>query len=247
MDNNSKKASSLGSTLVEVGVAGVLIILILSTLNYFGILPLSSNFKFLSFLPTQTKSSSLFLSPNSGVGKRGNNALSNVVTRVLVRPIEPKKLVNGTDNFLFAPIASSSVKIKDNIRIDMELTNVQGSSATQGSSLVFRNSFKYQDSKYRHLRVFYYPKNKVWILEARSKNKSQFFTLKKENAKGPNFAKVGLIVNPSGKSVTLLVAGKRNKTIVLADSLYDSGKVMNSSVQIAPHSELDIYGLYYQY
>src|SRR3989338_2164785 len=53
MDNNSKKSSPVRSVLSEIGIAALLVVLILCTLNYFRILPVSQSFPILSFLPQQ--------------------------------------------------------------------------------------------------------------------------------------------------------------------------------------------------
>ncbi len=243
MDKAQKTA--LTSLLVEVGIAAVLVLLILLTLNYFNILPLSSTFSFLSFLPQQTQSGVNNLSQLSGTSGPGIN------TRSVIFPSSPQKIANGSDKVLFTLVKNSFVKPTGTLRIDAELVDSRGvlgkGTATEASGLTFKNNLKFQDSNYRHLRIFYLPKGQNWLLESRENNASKFAILKHLIPTSLNFIKATLFIDAEGKAVTVLVDGRKSKTIQLQSSLYAGGNQMNIMAQVAPQSELDMYGLYYQY
>jgi len=233
MDGNKKTA--VQGLIIEAGIAGFLVILILITLNYFNILPISDSFSFLSFLPRQGAAG---VQVQNGSGTR---------MKLVVRPVNPLLSANGTKNTLFTPIASSSVNVTRQFRIETEVSDNGGKASTLGGGLTIKNTKKFSDNDYRHLRIFYYPKNKNWLLEARSKNKSQFFFLTRAPLKGANFEKITLIVNSKGDGVTVLVPGIPERTFKLNDSLYDAGSQLNALISTPSKSEFDLYSLSYEY
>jgi hypothetical protein len=248
MDNNQGKSSPLGSVITEIIIAAVLVILILGTLNYFSILPLSQSFPFLSFLPQQSGITQLQKTEQSVSSSSGSGTISILPNlRAVVQAVEPQKITNSSASASYKFLPKSGIKISGPLRIDMEVGAVTNSvKASDSDGLMFNNGLKYENKDFRLLRVFYYPKDKNWAIETRANNKSQYSFLAKA-PKGTNFLKITLLISSDGKSITVLTPGAKSKTIPFSDSLYAAGKQMNIATQVAPNSELDIYSLYYQY
>ncbi len=230
------------ATIVVEGLVVVLLsVLILATLNYFNILPISQNLRFLSFLPQQTriqvtnKPSALLPNGTSGT------------IRTLVRPVTPLLISNDKNEYLYVPIQNSEIEVNGQIRIDAELMD-NSTSDSSTSGIIFRNGIKPDDAGYQHLRVFYNPKDQNWLLEHKDNNKAQYYGISPKNDDPQfNFRRISLILSEDGKTITLLISGVPGKTITLLNSMFLPSNKMNMMAGVAPGSELNIYGLYYQY
>ncbi len=248
MDNKPKN-STLSAFFLEVGIAAVLVILILGTLNYFGIIPLSKSFPFLSFLPSQSQGQNYLgqfgLAPNQPNSKVLPNLNGKTIrTRGIVIPTSPKTFVNNGSTILYSPIASGGAKFTRQARVDVELTVNNGAS---GSGILFTNGKKFADKDYKAFRIFHNGEKNNWQAEYRSQNKSTYTMLVKSTSKGNEFRKIAFIISANGKVFTIFVSGVPSKIIQLSDSFYGAGQQIFASVQVAPKSELEINSLYYQY
>src|SRR3989344_5994790 len=124
MDDSSKKnsLSILGAGLTEILIALLLVAGILATLNYFNIIPVSDIVPALSFLPKQ-ESGNLGSSNLGGTSETGSPAQNQAIkTMAVVQSNNLQKYTNKGEEMLFEPIASSSVQVRQLLRIDVELS-----------------------------------------------------------------------------------------------------------------------------
>lgn len=243
MDN--KNSFTFAGLFGEITIVIVLVLTILTTLNYFKIIPLSSTFPFLSFLPQQQKIQ--FKTPIS-ISSPPATLNRSITSRLLISPLENKIFNNKTINNQYIGVNKSAIKPTNSLRIDVEMSvSLLDNDATGSSGLIFKNNFPYEKQEYRHVRMFYYAKAKNWLLEFRSQGKSNYFLIAKAPTNGVNFIKFALLIDKKGKNITAIVPGVSSRTFKLADSLYANSRQMNMFAQVAPHSQLNIYSLSYQY
>lgn len=239
---NEKKKSFLSAVLLEVSIIAVLVIGILVTLNYFRIIPLSATFPYFSFLPAQNAIQLNTSNPSqpSSVSEQSGTAESVLLA-------SQKKIDNPGTKYLYASLNRSKISVAGTITLKGNF-GISVEESTNISGIIFSNGLDYIDDDYKNLSLFYFPKGKNWTLEYRAKGKSEYFPLiggrQKDN--GITFS---MSVDNEGKTLSISLSDlvdNKVKTIHLPSSLYENGREMTIFSQVAPGSELNIYGLRYE-
>lgn len=238
---SSKPASLFTMGRAELVVTVLLIALILATLNYFSLIPLSETFPSFSFLPklkTQQKKPTQLQS----------NTQKTPTIQYLVAPNNPKTFSNNTSDFLYEVFPNESIRVLGPITIAVELTVEDDSkNGNKSSSYMFDNGlYQSLNKDYRFLRVFYYAPDKNWAVEYYYGGESKFLSLISVGS-GEIYGKFVLSISSDGKEVKITLPTGQEKTFALPDSLYTATNKMRSIIQVAPTSEVSVISLSYQY
>jgi hypothetical protein len=245
MNHNSR--SNLPLIVVEIVVVSVLVTLILSTANYFRVVPLSEFFPLFSFLPTQAQVTDLTTGRGVSNDPQISSGASSIRVRQIIGASDPLVIKNSSKEAVFSDIEKSHIEPDGQLRVDMELSiafDASGSDTVSG--LYFKNNFPHDSPLRKDLRVFYSYKDNNWVLEFRSDGKSSFFTLTKDSGKDKSI-RVSLIISADGRNITALVPDTRGSIFQLKDSIYSNGNQMSMLLHVPPHSSLTVFSAYYQY
>ncbi len=226
MDSNLKARGIV----IEVIVGIILIIFIAIALNYFNVV----NLPFLSSLPTRSENSS---------GANSANSLDEARSTIapVIVPSSPFTSQNTTGKSQYKVLPNGGIKVTGELTLDTEIK--ANTTNNDSSGIMFTNSFKYEDSNFRMIRLFN-DKSNNWSLEFRSKGKSEYFFIKKGIT---NVDKFFVKISKDGRSVQVFSTGDVNQVFKLSSSLYDTSEQMFSTIQVAPNSQIDIFSLYYEY
>lgn len=248
-----KKSSQSFWSILEVGTLEIvsiifLVVAILFTLNYFNIIPLSNTFSFLSFLPQQGQvrlpsSSSKRLSTVSPSPKK------TPTIQYLVTPNDPKKFTNNSSEYHANPIPNSEVKVLGSMRIEIEMAiemSEQVRKSSDSSALLFHNGLSNSKKDYRFLRLFYWPRAKSWMLHFQYAGKSEYLSLLPVPF-GKVYGKFVLNISSDGRQVDIFLPTGEQKTLRLPTSLYATTNKMQSTIQVAPQSRVEVSSFSYQY
>lgn len=241
---HSKFASLFTIGKAELVVTVLLIALILATLNYFSLIPLSETFPSFSFLPklkTQQKKSP----PSKAITQKAPTI------QYLVAPNNPKTFSNNEDQYVYNPLENSSIRVMGPVRIDIEMTvsklTEAKENASTSSSLMFDNGlYQSLNKDYRFLRLFYSAPHKNWALEYYYGGRSKFLPLLSVGS-GEIYGKFILSISSDGKNVKITLPTGEQKALDLPDSLYTATNKMRSMIQVAPFSQITLHSLSYQY
>jgi hypothetical protein len=232
------KQSVVAAFIVEGVIVLVLVTAILVTLNYFGIVPLSRTFSFLSFLPSQTRIQSGSLSRNVQNQVPRNQGTSAGQQKSVITSESPMVVENTAKEFKYEPVKNGFINPRGELTIEADLT--VGENVGGGTGIVFTNGLGFDDDNRRSLGLYFYPKDGNWLIEYRANNKSEYRGIKVTQ----KAAKFKLIVGPLGKSV-LVTSGSDSVNFQFSSSLYDAGKQMRMGSQVGPNSTLTINSLTY--
>ena len=244
-----KKGSGLSSVITEVAIAAVLVVLILGTLNYFAILPLSKTFPFLSFLPAQSTQGEP-KTGNQGQQTRTNQNQGRASqVRQLIVPSDVKTFANSTSEYKYNPIKDGGIKVAGPVRINVEIgidLVPSDQKASDSSGLIFGNGLAKSQKDFRFLRLFLWPPGKGWGLEYHYAGKSEFYSLLSMPT-GEIYGRFSILISGNGKQVTVTTPTFEQKTFNLPESLYTTTNQMDSSIQVAPGQTVTVSLLNYQY
>ncbi len=245
-----KKGSGLSSVITEVAIAAVLVALILGTLNYFAILPLSNTFSFLSFLPQQSIGVKPQTRGNQGQqATTGQNQGRTSQVRQLIVPSDVKTFSNPTSEYKYNSIKDNGIKVTGPVRINVEMgvdLAPSAQKASDSSGLIFGNGLAKSKKDFRFLRIFYWPPSKNWSLQYQYGEKPEFFNLLSMPT-GEIYARFSILISGNGRQVTVTLPTLEQKTFNLPDSLYTATNQMGSSIQVAPGQTVTVSSLNYQY
>lgn len=238
------KSAAIKGMLIEISVAGMLVILILGTLNYFNILPLSQTFPFLSVLPSQQKAQ---VSNNPSIIQRqsSNSPQSATVPaiKVLVESTSPKKFSNSASQTSIKYLEDSYVLANYNrsLGIDIDMTISGSSSSSSGISLgenIYSNSLP-------RISLYYFSQANSWLLSEDNAGEKKYTTLAKVEKDSIINGKFTLLISRDGKTIKVQPPAGNNITINLSRSLYGSKRSLTITTLVAPNSSLNLNYLRY--
>lgn len=232
---NEKKTSPLKFAIGEVLVVISLCFLIIVTLNYFKILPLSENFGFLAGLPQQSTSSS----PQGGKPK--GDISDQIFVRSVVMPFRPLIIKNTSTQTESQYVATSTAKLyKSSINVQMVVAD---KSDTTGIS--FANDKKYTTKEYRSLQIFRDIKSQNWMLQYITGSDSTY-TYLTSSYNGNDFKNFTIMIENNGRNLTILSPSFVSKKITLPSSFYEFGNNIHASANVGPGATFTIFSLTYQ-
>lgn len=236
-------------SVAEIIFVLLLVVLVLTTLNYFKIISLSKTFPFLSFLPSITSENlkqDRTTKPTSSINRNSN-------IKTIITPNAPKTVNNTASEYLYITLPDGAVKVAGGIRIDVELYIEMGEatkSSSDSSAFLFTNGLARSRGDFRFLRLFFWPPAKEWTVLYHHEGTNQYskpiLIVSKEPA-DKAYGKFSLIISRDGKSVTTISPTGEQKILQLDDSLYTTTNQMFSAVQVAPNSKITIISLSYQH
>jgi len=149
----------------------LLCIIIVGTLNYFNILPLSSKFALFSFLPHQGEQIQNSMVTSSPVSKKIPEQ------QQVISPDKPMTFSNDKNSDDRLSIPDSNIRVLKDLQIDVEFSNTKTnqtpSNATAG--YIFDNDLPADNKNLRLLYLFYYFSTNTWNLEYLYDGKTIFF------------------------------------------------------------------------
>lgn len=249
MNGTQEKKSSQGFlSFLQVGVLeaifiALLVAIIIVTLNYFNVVPLSRTFSLLSFLPQQKDTSpqkSLLVGTPPTITKGGPTI------HYLITPNDPKKFTNDTSEYKHTVISDSTIKVRGELGIDIEIgIDLAGEKSSQSSGFQFTNALP---SEKDSITLFLYllPSGREWGIQYRHADSEQIFPLFKVPS-GKIYGKFSLNISSDGRRVSATLPSGEKKTIVLPDTIYSVTNLMSSAVLVAPNLEVSIFSLNYRY
>lgn len=226
----------------EVAVIAVLVFLILATLNYFRILPLSDTLPFLSFLPQQSASQR---TAKPFAITQTQQKRPPFVQQVIA-PSDPKIFTNDTKVNKTFPIKGSGTRVINGLQIDVEMTLKQDKKSTAAAGFMFDNGLKFDDKNLRRLFLFYWPKSNAWVLSYQYGNQKEF-TGNLVRIRGAIYGKFSLKISKDGRNVVIVLPNGEERTLALKEPLYGVKNTMSARVSVPPNSGLTISSLSYQY
>lgn len=241
---DEKKDFSLSAVLLQSGIIVVLVIGILVSLNYFNLLPLSSSFSFLSFLPKEKIVPSQ-IKPVQ-VEQKNTAQKPNIIAERQVISSDTQTFVNKDDKkYLYQVIKTSSLNIPINtkVKIDAELTVTAVGDEQNINGLLFGDDLAKTDAKY--LMLFYYPKDKSWDLGYRHGDKKVFLNIA-QNSGEKISTKISLSVSLDGTMVYVGLPNGGVKTLNLPESMYEDSRRLFTIAQAGPKASLEVTSLKYQ-
>jgi hypothetical protein len=236
-----KKRSKLAkAALKEAIIILALTLLIIVTLNYFGMVPLSRNFPALTFLPV---SGSLKVDdPKDEIIEDQKN----LQTRSIVPEENPLVLTHSgdTQQAEYPLIEQSAFKPVQDMVIDLDLSAEPGS---EGSGIMFGSNFPSQTLR-RILYLTYYSQGKTWILRFENSGKSVQANIPvSEDLVDKIRAKFTIRISQNGKVVYADIGQKDPIKLNLPSTLYDPNAETVAVAQIPSSTTLKINLLKYSY
>lgn len=254
MDNAQRtSASFLKTSFLEALIIILLVTITLITLNYFNIVPLSSSFSILSFLPrtgvpTTTPST---ISQIQNIQLKTNNTIqsapstnNNLELKQVVPAVQPKVSTNSGTASKYDYIKNSEVQPTGELRIDVELS-VKGRTPEDEkdqSGFLLSNGGR-EKIDLRFIELIYMKGG--WSLAYHHAEKADHTYLAPLSTT-TGYGRFVMLIPADGKNVTVYLPDRQKKTIQLADSLYTSGNKMSSLLHIAPGAEVQLHTLNYQ-
>lgn len=241
------------ASIFELFLVALFSILILTTFNYFNLIPLSSVFPTLSFLPQENNIHNELVSGTSETLNANLQNLStcnsvvdkNIVLNYLVTCQNPLIVKNNTQQEIIQDIPNSStspnasVQINFSIQIKLNSTTKNNKSFTSG--ILINN-----DSTKNQIFIFYYPYTHTWLAEFVYSNSSKEFdnlyTTTISSIQNGNFS---LTISEDGKTLSVLLPNGIMDIFNLKESLYSKSGTISFSSAVPPRSSLTVYSFNY--
>ncbi len=239
--------SSLSSYVIEGGVILVLTVVILFTLNYFSLIPFSKIFPWLSFLPTSSRSISQRVAFNIPTPTPTSSLLRYIVTEK-----NPLMYKNPDPAYVsYYPVDGSTLqvpgKLKIHIKVEVLSSGIKGNVSTP-SGMLIDNSLRSSSREYQYIKLFYFQPNNTWIVQYFMNGELSkgvpLLTLDKTSNYLGDFT---FEISTNGKFLTIYTPTGKSKKVAFPQSFYNTSDIIRTVVQVAPHSEVDVLSLSYQY
>ncbi len=228
------------------------LIITLTTFNYFNLIPLSSIFPALSFLPQQqilnnyqssTSSQDDITFFNNGIMNLSACTPPNdnsIILNSIVTCKNPTKVLNSGKKPIYTRIVNSEFTSNSQIQINFALKIIEGKDYIPSGLMLGggpeenRMYFSYDNDS-----------NSWGVQFLNGKNITPFESLFVTPPSSVQRTYLSVILSKDGKQIILLLPNGIIKTYNLKDSLYSKDGTIPSTAVVYPNSEVDIYSLNY--
>jgi hypothetical protein len=240
------------SSIFELFLVFLFLIIILTTFNYFNLIPLSSVFPVLSFLPQQNSLQNELISRNNRVFNGAPQNLStcnpildkNILLNYLVSCNNPKTIINSKSNYYDNPISTDGITttqfIQINVGMEISVLNEKNQNNTFTSGLMLDSK-----SDKNGMYIFYQGYSNTWMVKFTYSKSQEFESLYNPIPSNPEIGNFSITISPNGTTVNILIPNGLIKTFNLKESVYGNSNTLIPSIIAQPYTKLTLYSLNY--
>ena len=240
------------SSIFELFLVLLFSIIILTTFNYFNLIPLSSIFPALSFLPQQQTLNNYQSSTSSqdDITFFNNGIMNlsactpphdnNIILNSIVTCKNPTKVLNSGQKPIYTRIVNSDFTSDSQIQINFALKVIQGKDY-KPSGLMLGGG-----PEENRMYISYDNNSNSWGVQfLTGKDITPFESLYTTPSSSVQRTYFSVIISKDGKQIVLLLPNGIIQTYNLKGSLYSKDGTIPSTAVVYPNSEVDIYSLNY--
>lgn len=171
-----------------------------------------------------------------------------ITRKTVISPSDPQKLTNVSKNkWKTIDLPNNKIKVLSALQIDtaMNVTFEKDAPASVSSGIVFYNGLPETNPHTRKLSLYYYLKNKQWILQYQEGKKKKFYRVVGVEPKDAS-GSFSLLISSDGKRVMVTLPNKKTKIINLPNTLYDISNQMYLKPLLGPQSQINFTSLTYE-
>ena len=239
------------SSIFELFLVLLFSIIILTTFNYFNLIPLSSVFPALSFLPQLQSNQNFSLNQSKNDISFFNNNLKNLsgceiypavdtTLSQIIKCSNPQTIINTSTKYKYQLIQNTDISSEGNLQISFALKINYQKLNYNDTGLVFGG-----DAKENRIVISYQPASESWGISFLYGNKysgfkSIYIPYQKETR-----ANFSLIISKDGKNLGILLPNGLMQLFQLEGSLYNRDGNIPTVASVAPGAQLTIDSLNY--
>jgi hypothetical protein len=223
---------------------------ILTTFNYFNLIPLSSIFPTLSFLPQQqsmqtainttSQDDVTFFSSNvSSLSACNPTRDKNIILQTIITCKNPTKIFNAGKNPIYSGIPNAGISSGDQMQINFALKIIPGKNHMQNGLMLGGGADE------NRMYISYVNPNSWGVQFLYGKTVTLFDPLYQPPSSSIQRSYFSIIISKDGKQVTILLPSGLMKSYTLQGSLYSKDGTIPATAVVEPNSEVDIYSLNY--
>lgn len=241
------------ASIFELFLVALFSILILTTFNYFNLIPLSSVFPALSILPQQQQSSgntyinnssqddiTFFNSNISSLSACNPIPNNNIILNPIINCKSPTKIINTGKNTMYTGIPNTNITGNTDIQINFALKITIGK-GYQPDGLMFGG-----DPTENRMYISYDNGSNSWGIQfLYGKTVTQFQPFYSVSSSSVQRVYFSALISKNGKQITILSPNGLIQAYSLKGSLYAKDGTIPVTAVVNPNSEVDIYSLNY--